>query len=1331
MQKIRFVFLFSAIVFFFSRALLGEEYQRQDDYYAKFRTLTSHDGLSNNRVLDIKQDAHGFIWLATAQGLNRYDGTTFKTFFHDTNDSTSIPGDYVTSIDFDAFGKMWVGTKSGLACYNEATESFLSFSTHCCTSIGLSNAYVRRLLCDVQEPLLWVETIDGVLNRIDLEDWSISHFKHRQVMTPNYDYHEIYRDLCGKLWVGGRDVGPYYFDEQRQQFTLLPIDYKDSSKKRERDLACVLQDKDSLYWMSATDGFYAYDVVNNTFKKHLATSTFDIIDGEEGVLWLATGGGLCRFEKEKQIFTFYTHSENIPYSLVNNHVNVVFRDKDHNIWVGTAKGLSVLLFAQNQIVHYRHLPEVEGTLSNNFVRAFLPIDSAHVWIGTHGGGVVDWDVSSPTFETLRGTENQKISTIFKDKKGDVWMGMWSGRGFLKYDRSGKVHHYALDKSSLKRDWYNDFYEDKKGRLWVGVWGASGVMFFDRKEELFEDYTLLLPEGHMRPFLDKLALQDDKVWVHLQNSFIHRYDVAYQQMEGFGYKDTCTFVFPEWRSEHHYHYDSQIDFRQVYQIYEDEDSGLTYWGTNSGLFVFKKSRFVKLFSEKLTAVYSLLRGNENDLYVVSATSVARIDESTGELTQLSLDNKRPLSHIFRLNQRYVMLTSADQVLFYDMQTQQQVSTALSAEELEVLTSTHAVLSGESPKIMCDKGLIIVSPDLDDYQWFNMDNAFSKGLISETINDAVMEGEHTFWLATSKGLLLFDKAKDQFVLVPETAGFQINDLALRENVLWMATDRGLASYHTSLREFKLVSSMTKHRLSSHLISFIEEDKAGNIWVGTTDNGVNRVSADDYTVQQFLPNHADSLAFWGEDTKAMLIDKAGRVVVASNKGVNIFHQESQYFSHLTTKQGLPSDNVLGMTLDNEGNIWGVTDKGLAVYEEGLNQFKVFDEDLGLLPYLFNGALVMVGNQMLLATDEGFYAFSPKDVLSNTKSNNLGLTGVKVFANEKKGDFLRTKQLKLNYKENFFTIQFSDFTFSEAKSTYYYLLKGIDSHWVTTQNNYASYTNIKNGHYTFLVTTAHNRAMGLAPLALDVHITPPYWKRTWFILLEMLLALGLMYAIYNYRISHYKLKMRELSLQQQLLRSQMNPHFVFNALIAIQSFIFKNEPKEAGKYLSKFAKLMRLFLQNTRQEFITLSEEMETIEHYLALQSLRFEGCFTSVVTNTCAIAPEELKLPPMMAQPFIENAIEHGFKGIIYPGVISISYALEGNTLEIIIRDNGIGINHSQKEDHHKSLATLITRDRLKSFSSSKGIYGLHIKDMGEIEVANHGTEVRLLVPCHIDY
>ncbi|MEP0936173.1 MAG: histidine kinase [Cyclobacteriaceae bacterium] len=197
---------------------------------------------------------------------------------------------------------------------------------------------------------------------------------------------------------------------------------------------------------------------------------------------------------------------------------------------------------------------------------------------------------------------------------------------------------------------------------------------------------------------------------------------------------------------------------------------------------------------------------------------------------------------------------------------------------------------------------------------------------------------------------------------------------------------------------------------------------------------------------------------------------------------------------------------------------------------------------------------------------------------------------------------------------------------------------------------------------------------------------------------------------------------MEQQMLRLQMNPHFIFNALGSIQNFILQSNTKESVSYLAKFGKLMRQILEHSREEFISISEEVDMLKNYIEIQQLRFKDSFDFSIETDPSFDPEETKIPPLFAQPFVENAIEHGLKDKKADGLLSIRFKPEGSNVLLEVEDNGSGLNASANTGKdHKSLATRITKERLVIFEK-KFRLTLPLK----VQSQKEGTLASMLLP-----
>lgn len=231
--------------------------------------------------------------------------------------------------------------------------------------------------------------------------------------------------------------------------------------------------------------------------------------------------------------------------------------------------------------------------------------------------------------------------------------------------------------------------------------------------------------------------------------------------------------------------------------------------------------------------------------------------------------------------------------------------------------------------------------------------------------------------------------------------------------------------------------------------------------------------------------------------------------------------------------------------------------------------------------------------------------------------------------------------------------------------------------------------------------------------------------IIIIALILLGVVFLIYNRRKVVHDNKM--LKLEQKLLKTQMNPHFISNALMSAQGYIYDNKPKEASTFLAKIAQLTRLVLENSRKETISLEDEIATLENYLFVQQERYEN-FDFELNIDQRLDPEEIQLPPMLAQPFVENAIEHGIQNLPYRGLLQINFTTEDEKLCISIADNGPGIKAPSKtKENHQSLSGTIVKERLQNLAEfHKQKLDFSITNNFTSKQHGEGTKVILTLP-----
>jgi tetratricopeptide (TPR) repeat protein len=229
---------------------------------------------------------------------------------------------------------------------------------------------------------------------------------------------------------------------------------------------------------------------------------------------------------------------------------------------------------------------------------------------------------------------------------------------------------------------------------------------------------------------------------------------------------------------------------------------------------------------------------------------------------------------------------------------------------------------------------------------------------------------------------------------------------------------------------------------------------------------------------------------------------------------------------------------------------------------------------------------------------------------------------------------------------------------------------------------------------------------------------------LLVLVLALGILLYVQRHRNA----KAMETDLNHKVLRSQMNPHFIFNVLGSIQSFMISNEPGKASCYLSRFASLVRSNLEYSASESISLEHELEMLKNYIELEQMRMPGKFEYSIKIQNVNEPDFIQIPPMLIQPFIENAIKHGFQSINYKGELVLTVSDQVHWVEFVIEDNGIGLKEKpENESNHRSMAMNIFEQRRKLIQHKyKRNFTFEIINLSDNFPDNSGVCVKIRVP-----
>ncbi len=657
-------------------------------------------------------------------------------------------------------------------------------------------------------------------------------------------------------------------------------------------------------------------------------------------------------------------------------------------------------------------------------------------------------------------------------------------------------------------------------------------------------------------------------------------------------------------------------------------------------------------------------------------------------------------------------------------------------------------------------------------------------------ALDQARKTLWIGDSKGhiaSLRLDRPLEGFswrdVTSLTNTYDRVEDIYLDERGnIWLGMDEGAKIINPqgeelllSLRATKSIHPSGKNRywlgayerpfeLDVYLGSPVQElpitqvnclyadTLSSEIWIGTSQG-----------LYSYSPT--DSIEFWGrkqdllsKSITAIDKDEEGRLWIGTD-GDGLLLKSGSQLLQISRENGLCSNLCHQLFIDKENQAWLCTDKGLSrISIQDINpstlEVRCYSFVDGLAADHVNDVWVS-GDSIWAATRGGLSLLRQSELQLNEQPPLTYIEQVKIWNR----DTAILEEYKLNHDENNIEIHFVGLSFSSGKrGSFQYRMEGVDTAWVRTQQNSVRYPVLPSGAYIFRLRAVDRNGLSSKQEArLRFHVAKPFWRTWWFRSLLGLMVLftliGGSYLIIQYFKNRNELQRRLVESQQMALRTQMNPHFIFNALNAIQYFITENDKRSANSYLSTFATLMRKVLDHSSQEQISLEEEIEYLSLYLEIESLRFKGKFDYRIHSSPNMELDEIYIPPMLIQPYVENAIQHGLlqKPIAEgPRQLNIRFYQDApsseesddqkksrsdetisSVLHCIIEDNGIGRTKAMAANtrKHKGIGTTNPKERLAILNRLNKTARIDVETidlLSDEDQSPLGTRVKISIP-----
>ena len=552
-------------------------------------------------------------------------------------------------------------------------------------------------------------------------------------------------------------------------------------------------------------------------------------------------------------------------------------------------------------------------------------------------------------------------------------------------------------------------------------------------------------------------------------------------------------------------------------------------------------------------------------------------------------------------------------------------------------------------------------------------------SNKINCILTAKEHTF-LGTNKGIV---RVREGY-LSPIRTNFQIdlnpiNDIQFDGNFYWIATNKSLWKLD------KLINPTVLNRIDvDHYTSILINNKS--IIATTYNNGVKLITDEAIktittTTQNIIEIRKINDQFW---------------VVSKNDGIEVLDTNFNFERSINKYNTLNTNQITSIFQDIEKNIWINTQN----------------------------------NGLYLIKNENPTQRKPTITFENISVVYQSLDSINI------NNYPKTLQLEPDKNHISFYYKTVDIN-NPNNIEYRYKLNNQTSPWTTKNTIDLAYLNP--GNYTFSAQSRIGKSES-EPIEFNFFIDTPLYKKKWFIWSSVAftcLLLGGIIWLYIRRIqarnkakvTKLELKNHLLSLEQKALQLQMNPHFIFNVLNGIKALGNSGNLTELNSTIGKFATLLRGVLHNSRQEEISLAEEINTLKDYIELEQQMSSNTFEYTITTKLSVDIEEILIPPMLIQPFVENSIKHGISSV-KEGKIEINFSIKNDFLYCEILDNGIGIHQSKKlkkTSTHQSVALSVTQERIQNLSKESTFSIKEISNNNKVT----GTQILFKIPLKTDF
>lgn len=1014
------------------------------------------------------------------------------------------------------------------------------------------------------------------------------------------------------------------------------------------------------------------------------------------------------------------------------------------MWLATKTGL--YRYNGYDMVHYKYDPLDPNSIPSDILETITVDTAGNIWVGSLGFGLFRLDPMTQKFTRFRHAADDKnslsadwISAVFSDSKGNIWVG--TGNGLDRFDpTTGSFIHYVWDTAdnrSLSANEVVSIYEDRQGVLWIGTGSVYGenklnpaVGGLNRMDHISGKFTRFVhdPADPATLINNKVRAiheaRDGTFWVGTAGDGVH----TMNRKTGKFQRHTSGGPAPDLSRPPQ----TGDAFSMISFITDDVKGGVWIGTTDNGL---------KYYDPNTRRIVHLHPGGDGEVSYGGENPWTAFSSADGVLWISTLFGNLYTYNPMQVKVPFVSLGIGEINGFY-----------------EDKDGSLWIASGEA-------GLLHFDPSRKLIGKYVHDPRDPSSFRTNRLLGITADKDGDFWIGTlGYGIEKFSPRTGKvthYYRQPNNESSLSNDTVIRVHEdeagnIWAGTFRGLNLLNQKNGTFKRYIFFPGDTASfgQNLVSSIMHDNENKCWVGSfVGGGAHILDPATGTRKDYLK---------GISVAKILQDASGKLWVGALEGLFYYDERSDSFIRFNDPLGLTQIvDIRSLIEDRDHNLWVSTTNNIKRIDKKREVVTSYGSHFGVNDDLTYG-LAYSGNsgKLYFPGMSGYYEINPANFNNESRPpkiilSNFRLSNHPVAAGQDgllPRDISVTERIVLNYDQNIFSFDFAAIDFVDPSANrHLFMLENYDRSWnVSGFERRAIYFNVPPGSYVFRVR-AVNAYGKWSEKAINVEIVPAWWSRWWFRILVIVAVVAIIYFLIKWRLlEKYRLQMersekeRELSrlqhrasqLEMHALRAQMNPHFLFNSLNSINRFILQNNSEQASGYLTKFSRLMRLILQNSQYELIPLENELDALKLYLELEAVRFDHHFSYAVKVDEDLDVGALKVPPLIIQPYAENAIWHGLMHKEEPGNLLIELKEEQNYLVCTITDDGIGRTKaaelkSKSASTHKSMGMKITADRIASMKHGKiNENNIQITDLILPDGTPGGTRVEIKIALQYD-